>query len=104
LCSVCYNMYLIDRVERENTMSYEAVDYSSPEVFVDYVMSFYSNRPDSVYPELDFAEDEVYKALATRLTRKKYAETPFDGDSLDREIVRDIVLEDRMNLFRKGLL
>jgi len=40
-------------------MSYEAVDYSSPEVFVDYVMSFYSNRPDSVYPELDFTEDEV---------------------------------------------
>lgn len=97
-------MYLIDRVERENTMSYEAVEYSSPEVFVDYVMSFYSNRPDSVYPELDFAEDEVYKALATRLTRKKYAETPFDGDSLDREIVRDIVLEARMSLFKAGLL
>ncbi|MDA8752517.1 hypothetical protein N9M52_00790 [bacterium] len=96
-------MYLIDRVERENTMSYEAVDYSSPEVFVDYMMSFYSNRPDSVYPELDFDEDEVYKALATRLTRKKY-ELPFEGDSVDREIVRDIVLEDRMNLFRKGLL
>ena len=66
--------------------------------FVDYVMSFYSNRPDSIYPELDFTEDEVYKALATRLTRKKYEETPFGGDSVDREIVRDIVLEDRTNL------
>lgn len=85
-------------------MSYEAVDYSSPEVFVDYVMSFYSNRPDSVYPELDFTEDEVYKALAVRMTRKKYEETPFEGDTVDREIVRDIVLDSRMDLFRKGLL
>ena len=64
--------------------------------FVDYVMSFYSNRPDSIYPELDFTEDEVYKALATRLTRKKYEETPFGGDSVDREIVRDVVLEERV--------
>ena len=75
-------------------MSYEAVDYSSPEVFVDYVMSFYSNSPESVYPEFDFSEVEVYKALSTRLTRKNY-ELPFEGDSVDREIVRDIVLEYR---------
>lgn len=86
-------------------MSYfKEVDYKNTEVFVDYVMSFYSNDPDSVYPELDFTRDEVYLALATRLTRKKYEETPFEGDTVDREIVRDIVLEDRMHLFRKGLL
>tara|TARA_A200000159_G_scaffold10482_1_gene8910 strand:+ start:355 stop:615 length:261 start_codon:yes stop_codon:yes gene_type:complete len=86
-------------------MSYfKEVDYKNTEVFVDYVMSFYSNDPDSVYPELDFTRDEVYDALATRLTRKKFEETPFEGDTVDREIVRDIVLEDRMHLFRKGLL
>ena len=66
-------------------------------------MSFYSNTPDSIYPELDFDEPEIRKALNTRLTRKKY-ELPFEGDSVDREIVRDIVLENRMDLFKAGLL
>ena len=85
-------------------MSFMTIDYKDSEVFVDYVMSFYSNAEDSVYPELDFTRDEVYNALIVRMTRKKYEETPFEGDSVDREIVRDIVLEDRMDLFRKGLL
>jgi len=67
------------------------------------MMSFYSNRPESIYPELDFDEPEIRKALNTRLTRKKY-ELPFEGDSVDREIVRDIVLENRMDLFKAGLL
>ena len=84
-------------------MSYEAVDYANHNVFVNYMMSFYSNSPDSIYPELDFDESEIRKALNTRLTRKKY-ELPFEGDSVDREIVRDIVLENRMDLFKAGLL
>jgi hypothetical protein len=85
-------------------MSFMTIDYKDSEVFVDYVMSFYSNAEDSVYPELDFTRDEVYNALAVRMTRKKYEETPFEGDTVDREIVRDIVLDSRMDLFRKGLL
>ena len=84
-------------------MSYEVVDYANHDVFVDYMMSFYSNRPESIYPELDFDESEIRKALNTRLTRKKY-KLPFEGDSVDREIVRDIVLENRMDLFKAGLL
>ena len=84
-------------------MSYEAVDYANHDVFANYMMSFYSNTPDSIYPELDFDESEIRKALNTRLTRKKY-ELPFEGDSVDREIVRDIVLENRMDLFKAGLL
>jgi len=72
--------------------------------FVDYVLSFYSNAEDSVYPEYDFTADEVYKATLNRLSRKKYADLPFDGDSRDREIVRDIVLADRMHHFRAGTL
>ena len=80
------------------------IDYTDPEVFVDYMMSFYSNSPDSVYPERDFTKDEIYLALAVRLTRKKYEQTPFEGDSIDREIVRDIVLDRRVQLFKKGLL
>ena len=84
-------------------MSYEAVDYANQDVSVNYMMSFYSNRPESIYPELDFDEPEIRKALNTRLTRKKY-ELPFEGDSVDREIVRDIVLENRMDLFKAGLL
>ena len=84
-------------------MSYEAVDYANHDAFVNYMMSFYSNAPDSIYPELDFDESEIRKALNTRLTRKKY-ELPFEGDSVDREIVRDIVLQNRMDLFKAGLL
>ena len=80
------------------------IDYTDPDVFVDYVMSFYSNSPDSLYPELDFTKDEIYLALAVRLTRKKYEETPFEGDTIDREIVRDIVLDRRVQLSKKGLL
>lgn len=72
-------------------MSY--IDYKNHDVFVDYVLSFYSNRSDSVYPELDFKESEVRKALKTLLSSDKYP--TFEGDSFDREHIRDIVLEDR---------
>jgi hypothetical protein len=60
--------------------------------FIEYVLSFYG--PAGIYGrELIFgggvSEEEVVAALKVRKKNKK---VPFDGDSLDREIVRDIML------------
>ncbi len=60
--------------------------------FVDYVMSFYGDCPDAIY-DYCFTKDEVIDALAIRLTDDKYDYLDFDGDSIDREVVRDIVLD-----------
>ncbi len=57
--------------------------------FVEYVLSFYGKG--EIY-DLGVKEDEVYKALEMRLKRK---DIEFSGDSLDRELVRDIILENR---------
>jgi len=58
--------------------------------FVEYVLAFYG--AGGIY---DFGAEaaDVEKALDIRLERR--ADLPFDGDSLDREIVRDIMLEAR---------
>ena len=63
--------------------------------FVEYVMSFYG--PEGLYVEFfgsGVSEEEVKKALKIRKKNKKFA---FDGDSMDREIVRDIMLYQRGN-------
>jgi hypothetical protein len=64
--------------------------------FVEYVMSFYG--PEGLYGKDFFgsgvAEEEVKKALKIRKKNKNFA---FDGDSMDREIVRDIMLYQRGN-------
>ena len=58
--------------------------------FVKYVLDFYGKG--GIY---DFGanEEEVLKALNTRL--EKHNDIGFGGDSLDRELVRDIILENR---------
>ena len=58
--------------------------------FVKYVLSFYG--VGGLYDFGAVAED-VEKALDIRLERHK--DVWFDGDSFDREIVRDIMLEFR---------
>ncbi len=62
--------------------------------FIDYVWSFYA--PDSeLYGDFfdkTLTKEEIKKALKMRLTNKKLA---FDGDSFDREIVRDIMFYNR---------
>jgi hypothetical protein len=57
--------------------------------FVEYVLAFYG--AGGIY---DFGAEaaDVERALDIRLERR--ADLPFDGDSLDREIVRDIMLEE----------
>ena len=58
--------------------------------FVKYVLDFYGKG--GIY---DFGanEEEVLKALSIRL--EKHEDIGFGGDSLDRELVRDIILENR---------
>ena len=61
--------------------------------FVDYVMDFYGEC--GIY---DMKETREYVWQATCIRIKRNADMPtngisFEGDSLDREAVRDIILE-----------
>ena len=59
--------------------------------FMQYVLSFYG--PGEIYGDFfgnTLTVEEVKKAVDLRM--KKVDEVPFDGDSVDREIVRDIML------------
>lgn len=55
--------------------------------FIDYVLSFYGKG--GLY-DIGATEEEVKTALNIRLKIRQDIE--FDGDSYDREIVRDIIL------------
>lgn len=55
--------------------------------FVDYVLSFYGKG--GLY-DIGATEEDVKIALNIRLKTRQDIE--FDGDSFDREIVRDIIL------------
>jgi hypothetical protein len=57
--------------------------------FIEYVMSFYG--PGEIY-DMGATREEVKEAVLVRLEN---TELPFDGDSVDRELVRDIILEKR---------
>ena len=61
--------------------------------FIDYVMSFYG--PEGLYQEFfvqPLMRSEVEKAVVKRLGETT---VPFDGDSIDRERVRDILFDQR---------
>ena len=58
--------------------------------FVDYVMSFYGK--DGLY-DIGATKEEILMATGIRWERYKTIE--FDGDSWDREQVREIILEVR---------
>lgn len=63
--------------------------------FVDYVMDFYGES--GIY-DIKATREEVWQATCIRI--KRCADMPlngisFEGDSLDREAVRDIILEIR---------
>jgi hypothetical protein len=64
--------------------------------FVDYVMGFYGKG--EIY-DIGATREEVWQATCIRI--KRNADEPlngisFDGDSLDREAVRDIIIELRV--------
>lgn len=58
------------------------------EEFIEYVMSFYAK--DGIY-DIGATRREVELAIGIRLGR---TEIPFDGDSIDREMIRDIILDE----------
>jgi hypothetical protein len=64
--------------------------------FTRYMMEFYG--PNGVYPELNFNETQV--ALATQIYKCRLPNGALDfvGDSVDRERVRDIILEARKSV------
>ena len=59
------------------------------QVFIRYVMSFYG--PGQIY-DYGFTVPEVKTATEQHINTGR---VPFEGDSIDREIVRDIVLDNR---------
>lgn len=67
--------------------------------FVDYVLDFYGQR--GIYEMSPPATlEEVESAL--RLRKKNANRSlPFDGDSTDREIIRDIILASRGEMLTK---
>lgn len=60
--------------------------------FINYVLSFYSHG--EIY-DMGMTKEEALIALGIRLER--YKDIEFVGDTLDREKVRDIVIELRKN-------
>ncbi len=55
--------------------------------FINYVMDFYAHG--KLY-DMSFHRSEVVKA--TKIRQLFNSQLPFDGDTVDRELVRDIVL------------
>lgn len=65
--------------------------------FIDYMMDFYG--PDSeIYPELGFNETQIAIALGIYKMRLAQRGAEFVGDSVDREAVRDIILDARKSV------
>jgi hypothetical protein len=60
--------------------------------FIDYVLSFYAN--DGVYP-LGVTRLQAELATQVYLARLEKRGVEFCGDTVDREAVRDIILEAR---------
>ena len=58
--------------------------------FIEYVLLFYGDG--GIY-DINATKEEVVEALNVRLKIRK--DIPFDGDSFDRELVRDIILGSR---------
>jgi len=70
--------------------------------FEEYVYDFYGQGDDSLYGEEFFPSTGGVTMAEIRLATKirellctENSKLPFDGDSLDREIVRDILLNSR---------
>ena len=66
--------------------------------FVDYVWSFYSPKSD-LYPIKGLTIEDIFHAIEIYFERIEKGDLEYvhyswgDGDSLDRERVRDIILE-----------
>ena len=67
--------------------------------FVDYVWSFYGEHDDTLYPIVGLTKQDIIDAFDIYVERIEKGDIEYahyswgDGDSLDRERVRDIILE-----------
>ena len=72
---------------------------SSLKEFVDYVWSFYGEHDDTLYPIHELPRQDILKAYLVYQDRILKGDLEYvhyewgGGDSLDRERVRDIILE-----------
>jgi len=67
--------------------------------FYNYVFSFY-NEIDGIYPTDGLTKGMIVKSTNKYLTSQKENYTWGDGDTLDRERVRDIIIEDNSLIFK----
>lgn len=63
----------------------------SVEEFYDYFMSFYG---DGGLYDFGATKEEIDQALEIRKNTPIYKDVPFEGDTVDREIIRDIILDE----------
>ena len=67
--------------------------------FIDYVWSFYGEHDDTLYPIKNLTRHDILMAYLVYQDRIRKGDLEYvhyswgDGDSLDRERVRDIILE-----------
>ena len=72
---------------------------SSLNEFIDYVWSFYGEHSETLYPIKGLTIKDVYDACDVYIERIEKGDLEYvhyswgEGDSLDRERVRDIILE-----------
>ena len=66
--------------------------FNTHQEFIDYVLNFYAEG--EIY-DMRMTAKEAHRALNVRLQNE---DLPFEGDSVDREMVRDIVLANRQQL------
>ena len=79
--------YIFDEIETDQKIS----------DFVDYVHQFYGK--DGIYAKQFFPPNGATPAeivLAVKIKLLMNIDLPFDGDSMDREIVRDIMAQARL--------
>jgi hypothetical protein len=84
-----YNNIMGDLGEsNQSVTNEESTDWTDDKRFVDYVYSFYG--PGGVY-DMGVSKDDI---MAATEIHKKQSDIPFDGDTVDRESVRDILISD----------
>jgi len=84
--------------EQMSTLPYDISYYTNS--FIEYVLSFYGHG--GIY-DYGYMYDEVKLATEIRIARSQMkGATPYEGDSIDREYVRDIVAELRESQLIKG--
>lgn len=67
--------------------------------FIDYVMGFYGT--DGIYPMKGINRTVVRKAINDVIRVAKIKEQEFCGDSFDRELVRDLLIDKYKLVFPK---